>query len=218
MRITIYALCVGVTAILCGTSVALAQQPPGEAPPASSTSQPQPSASSNLPVAAAYSRPTAGEKWNHLVREAVGPYTLLKTAAIAGVQQAKNAPPDWGQDGAGFGDRLGSEYGRFLSETVSRYAIAAALRQDTLYYKCECTGIGHRLGHAIYSSFTARAGDDGHRIISPAPIAAPYIGGMTELAWYPSRFSAKDGIRFGSYGFLYHVGTNIAREFISAKF
>lgn len=218
MRISIYALSIAVAVLLVGAPAAQAQQPASETPPAGSTTQPQPPASSNLPVAAAYSRPTASEKWNHLVREAVGPYTLLKTAAVAGVQQAKNAPPDWGQGAAGFGDRVGSEYGRFLSETVSRYAIAAALRQDTLYYKCECTGVGHRLGHALYSSFTARAGDDGHRIISPAPIAAPYIGGMTELAWYPSRFGVKDGVRFGSYGFLYQVATNVAREFISAKF
>jgi len=218
MHSTRYALSLGIFAPFSGASAAQAQQPPGETPPARSTSQPQPSASSNLPVAAAYSRPTAGEKWDHLVHEAIGPYTLIKTAAVAGVQQAKNAPPDWGQDSAGFGDRLGSEYGRFLSEAASRYAIAAALRQDTLYYKCECTGFGHRLGHAVYSSFTARTGDDGHRIISPAPIVAPYIGGMTELAWYPSRFGAKDAFRFGNYGFLYHVATNIAREFISAKF
>src|SRR5271169_7009924 len=125
MRITIYALSIGVTALLFGAAAAQAQQPAGETPPASSTSQPQPSALSNLPIAAAYSRPTAGEKWNHLLHEAIGPYTLIKTAAVAGVQQGKNAPPDWGQDGAGFGDRLGSEYGRFLSEAASRYAIAA---------------------------------------------------------------------------------------------
>jgi hypothetical protein len=219
MRIKGYALAVAVAAILLGAAGARAQQPAGVTSRNSTTPQePKESNSGNLPTAAAYSRPTGREKWANFVHEAIGPYTIVKTLAVAGVLDAENSPPDWGQGASGFGDRVGSEYGRFLAETGSKYVMAAALRQDTKYYRCECTGIGHRVGHAIYSTFSARAGDDGHRIISPAPIVAPYVGGFTQLAWYPSRFSYKDGFRFGNYGLLYDVAANVAREFISAKF
>jgi len=219
MRIKACALAIGVAAILQCAPVARAQQPAGVTSPNSSTAaQQQGSNSNNLPTAAAYSRPTGAEKWSHFAHEAIGPYTLVKTLAVAGVLQAENSPPDWGQGMKGFGDRVGSEYGRFLAETGGKYLIAAALRQDTKYYRCECTGIGHRLGHAIHSTFAARAGDDGHYVFSPAPILAPYVGGMTQLAWYPSRFGWKDGVRSGSYGLLYDGAANIAREFISAKF
>lgn len=219
MQIAACVLSVALAVVLLSPSRAYAQKPAGiTSPGTAAPAEPQSTNSSNLPTAAAYSRPTSGEKWSHFVHEAIGPYTLAKTLAVASVDHARNAPPDWGQGASGFGDRVGSEYGRFLAGTAGKYAIAAALRQDTKYYRCECTGIGRRLGHAIYSTFTARAGDDGHYVISPAPILAPYVGGMTELAWYPDRFSWKDGLRFGSYGLLYDGAANIAREFISAKF
>jgi hypothetical protein len=219
MRIKAHALSLCVVAILFVASPARAQKPAGVTSPGTSTpAESQASNTSSLPTAAAYSRPTGAQKWSNFAHEAIGPYTLLKTLAVAGVLQAQNSPPDWGQGASGFGDRVGSEYGRFLAETGSKYVIAAALRQDTKYYRCECSGIGHRVRHAVISTFSARAGDDGHRIFSPAPIVAPYIGGFTQLAWYPSRFSYKDGFRFGNYGLLYDVGANLAREFISAKF
>lgn len=219
MRIANCVLGATIAAVLISASPARAQKPAGVTSPNTTTpSEPQSTNSSNLPTAAAYSRPTSREKWSHFVHEAIGPYTIVKTIAVAGVLDAENSPPDWGQGASGFGDRVGSEYGRFLAETGGKYAIAAVLRQDTKYYRCQCTGFGHRIGHAIYSTFTARAGDDGHYVISPAPIAAPYVGGFTQLAWYPSRFGWKDGFRFGSYGLLYDGAANIAREFISAKF
>lgn len=208
-----------IAVILVSASPARAQKPAGITSPNTTTpSEPQSSNSNNLPTAAAYSRPTAGQKWKHFVREAIGPYTLVKTVAVAGVLQAEDEPPDWGEGGSGFGDRLGSEYGRFLAEISGKYAIAAALHQDTKYYVCECTGFGHRLGHALHSTFTARAGDDGHYVISPAPIAAPYVGSFTELAWYPDRFGWKDAVRTGSYGLLYDGAANIAHEFLGKKF
>jgi hypothetical protein len=218
MRFSAYAISIGVAAILSGAPAARAQQPAGVTSRSGSASHPSQSDATGLPTAAAYSRPTASERFAAFGREAIGPYTIIKTVAVAGVLQAQNSPPDWGQGAKGFGDRVGSEYGRFLAETGSRYLIAAAFGQDAKYYRCACTGFGHRLGHALKASFTARAGDDGHYVFSPAPIAAPYVGGFTELAWYPARYGWKDGIRFGSYGVLYSLGGNIAREFISAKF
>jgi len=98
MRIRVYALAIGVGAILLSAAVARAQQPAGVTARNSTTPQePKESNSSNLPTAAAYSRPTPKEKWGHFVHEAIGPYTIVKTLAVAGVLDAENSPPDWGQ-------------------------------------------------------------------------------------------------------------------------
>lgn len=218
MRLTDYAIYIATAAILLAVPAARAQQPAGVTTKGSTSPQSPQSDPNNLPTAAAYSRPTASERFADFGREAIGPVTIIKTVGVAGVLQAQNSPPDWGQGAVGFGDRVGSEYGRFLADSASRYLIAAALGQDAKYYRCQCTGFGHRLGHALKASFTARAGDDGHYVFSSAPIAAPYVGSFTQLAWYPDRYGWKDAVRSGSYGYLYGIGGNLFREFVPKKF
>ena len=218
MRVTDYAIYLATAAFSSPSRPLARSNPPGsprKAAPPRSRRNPIPS---NLPTAAAYSRPTASERFADFGREAIGPVTIIKTVGVAGVLQAQNSPPDWGQGAVGFGDRVGSEYGRFLADSASRYLIAAALGQDAKYYRCQCTGFGHRLGHALKASFTARAGDDGHYVFSPAPIAAPYVGSFTQLSWYPDRYGWKDAVRSGSYGYLYGIGGNLFREFVPKKF
>jgi hypothetical protein len=71
-----------------------------------------------------------------------------------------------------------------------------------------------RLGHALFSSVTART-LDGHRVVSFPNLIAPYAGGLVATrAWYPDRFGLKDGIRLGSVSFGNHVGFNVFHEFL----
>jgi len=88
------------------------------------------------------------------------------------------------------------------------------LKEDTLYYRCECQGLLPRVKHAMFSTLTARRGDDGHRVFSLPALIAPYAGSMTAVyGWYPSRFSAKDAFRIGNYSLLAYMGENISLEF-----
>ena len=71
-----------------------------------------------------------------------------------------------------------------------------------------------RLSHAVISTFTARRGDDGHRVFSFPALVAPYAGTMTAVyGWYPGRYGAKDAFRMGNYSILGYIGGNIALEF-----
>jgi hypothetical protein len=99
--------------------------------------------------------------------------------------------------------------------TTTRYALAQAFREDTLYYRCECKGLFPRLGHALISTFTARRGEDGHRVFSFPSLVAPYAGSMTAVyGWYPDRYDAEDGFRMGNYSLLGYAGENVALEFL----
>ena len=90
-----------------------------------------------------------------------------------------------------------------------------AFKEDTLYYRCECKGVFPRLSHAVISTFTARRGDDGHRVFSFPDLVAPYAGTMTAVyGWYPGRYDYKDAFRMGNYSLLGYVGGNIALEFL----
>jgi hypothetical protein len=92
--------------------------------------------------------------------------------------------------------------------------MAAVLREDASYYRCECTGFLPRVRHALLSTLTARHGEDGHSVFSFPGLVSPYAGTMTSLAWYPDRFGVKDGFRMGNYNLASQAAGNLALEFI----
>jgi len=163
----------------------------------------------------AYTRPTKTTKLRNYFFDAFGPYPFAGAAFAAGIGQAHNTPPAWQQGAEGYGKRFGSDLGIAAVSTTARYALAAAFKEDTMYYRCECKGVLPRLSHAVISTFTARRGDDGHRVFSFPALIAPYAGTMTAVyGWYPGRYDAKDAFRMGNYSLLGYVGGNIALEFL----
>jgi hypothetical protein len=165
----------------------------------------------NLP----YTRPTQATKLRNYAFDAFGPYPTAGAAIAAGVSQISNSPPEWNQGASGFGRRFGSSYGIAAIGVTTRYALAEAFGDDTLYYRCDCTGVLPRLGHAVLSTVTARRGADGHRVFSVAALIAPYAGTMTAIyGWYPDRFGAKDAFRMGNYNLLLNMLGNVSLEFV----
>jgi hypothetical protein len=162
-----------------------------------------------------YERPTEKMKLRNYFFDAFGPYPIVGAAFAAGINQADSTPPEWNQGAEAYGKRFGSDFAIAGVSTTTRYALAKAFHEDTLYYRCECKGLFPRLGHAVISTFSARRGDDGHRVFSFPALVAPYAGTMTAVyGWYPGRYDAKDGLRMGTYSLLGYVGGNIALEFL----
>jgi len=174
--------------------------------PSPGTAQPQ--------LALAYTRPTEEAKLRNYFFDAFGPYPIVGAAIAAGITQADDSPPEWKQGAAGYGKRFESNFGIAAVSTTTRYALAKAFREDALYYRCECKDVFSRLSHAVISTFTARRGDDGHRVLALSALVAPYAGTMTAVyGWYPGRYRAKDAFRMGNYSMLGYIGGNIALEF-----
>jgi len=162
-----------------------------------------------------YIRPTQKTKLRNYVFDAFGPYPVAGAAVAAGIGQAYNTPPEWKQGARGYGLRIGSAYGIAAVSTTTRYGLAQAFREDTLYYRCECRGVFPRLSHAVISTLTARRGEDGHRVFSFPALIAPYAGAMTAVyACYPGRYNGKDALRMGNYTMLGYAGANLAMEFL----
>src|SRR5450759_2309645 len=175
--------------------------------PSPGTTHPQPDLT--------YTRPTEKAKLHNYFFDTLGPYPIVGAALAAGINQADNTPPEWKQGAEGYGKRFASNFGIAAVSTTTRYALAKAFREDTLYYRCECKGFFPRLSHAVISTFTSRRGDDGHRVFSFPALVSPYAGTMTAVyGWYPGRYGAKDGFRMGNYSLLGYVGGNIALEFL----
>lgn len=162
-----------------------------------------------------YIRPTTKIKLHSYLFDAFGPYPIVGAAMAGGINQADHTPPEWKQGAAGYSKRFGSDFGIAAVTTTTRYALARAMREDTLYYRCECRGVFPRVNHALISTFTGRRGDDGHRVFSLSALVAPYAGTMAAVyGWYPGRYNAKDAFRMGNYSLLGYVGGNVALEFL----
>jgi hypothetical protein len=162
-----------------------------------------------------YMRPPQTTKLHNYLFDAFGPYPIVGAAIAGGINQVQNTPPEWKQGVDGYGKRFGSDFGIAAVTTTTRYALSEAFHEDTLYYRCQCKGLFRRLSHAVISTFTARRGDDGHRVFSFPDLVAPYAGTMTAVyGWYPGRYDYKDGFRMGNYSLLGYVGANIGLEFL----
>ena len=163
----------------------------------------------------AYIRPSETTKVHNYLFDAFGPYPIVGAGIAAGINQFQNTPPEWKQGAEGYSKRFGSDFGIAATTTTLRYVLSEALREDTLYYRCECKGVLLRLRHAVISTFTARHGVDGHRVFSVPDLVAPYAGTMTAVYdWYPGRYDYKDAFRMGNYSILGYVGANISLEFL----
>jgi hypothetical protein len=172
-----------------------------------STASPQPDLT--------YMRPPQATKLRNYFFDAFGPYPIIGAGLAAGINQADRTPPEWGQGARGYSKRFTSDFGIAAVTTTTRYGLSQAFHEDTLYYRCECKGVFRRLSHAVISTFTARRGEDGHRVFSFPDLVAPYAGTMTAVySWYPGRYDYKDGFRMGNYSLLGYVGGNIALEFL----
>jgi hypothetical protein len=217
MRLVVPSLLV--IAVLSGVSPLVKAQTSAGTGGSTSTSPSTPASSkpahAQPGMTATYTKPSEGQKFHNYLFDSFGPYAIFGSLASAGITQATNSPPEWGQGMEGYGDRVASNFGINLVANTARYTLAEVLHEDTIYYRCDCSGFFPRLSHALISTVTARRGNDGHRFISFANIAAPYAGTETAaLGWYPNRYSAMDGFRMGNYLLLSYAGQNVAKEFI----
>jgi hypothetical protein len=211
------------TFLVCGTvpPLAKAQSSSGTG---TSPSASQSCAPNHAQPGQTYQKPTGGDKLKNYLFDAFGPYAIFGSAVAAGINQASGdringtgsgSPPEWGGGAEAYAKRFGSNYGINVTATSARYLMAEVFREDTIYYRCDCSGVSHRLVHALMSTVAARHGDDGRYRFSFSNLAAPYAGTMTAaLGWYPSRYDPSDGFRMGNYLLATYAGLNVAKEFI----
>ena len=80
-----------------------------------------------------YVRPTHRTKANNYLFDAYGPYPIVGAASAAGINQLSNAPPEWRQGAEGYSKRFGSDFAIAAIATTTRFGLAQAFKQDTLY-------------------------------------------------------------------------------------
>lgn len=102
------------------------------------------SSSKNVPVL------TAKDKFEVQVKSMVDPYEFFQVAVVAGLGQAANSTPSYGQGMSGYGLRYATAYGDNVTENfIASAALPALLHQDPRYYELGHGGFWRRTGHAL---------------------------------------------------------------------
>jgi hypothetical protein len=113
---------------------------------------------------------------------AVYPYVGI----LAGISQAQNSEPGYGQGAAGYWKRYGATFADNADETFWTTAILPSLlHQDPRYYRLGKGGFLHRFGYAVSRQFITRS-DLKHGQFNFSEIAGSAISAGISNAYHPA--------------------------------
>lgn len=161
---------------------------------------------------------TAAQKLQLGWKTIVDPEVLVATPLIAGIEQARNSYPEFGQGMEGYGKRLGAAYAdRVTGVFVGRIVTQTIFHQDPRYYYKHDGSFGARLLYAIGTAFVSK-GDNGHW----QPDYSDVIGGMAaaeiSTLYYPA--SSRTGLRLFHnvlLGFGGRAANHILQQFVFSQ-
>ena len=164
-----------------------------------------------------YTRPTAKKRFNRYVNSMVGPFTLARQVAGAGISTWRNSPEEWGGQWEGFGKRVASNFGKNVIKQTTIYGLDEALKLDSGYYRATGKSTGAKIRNALISPVTART-PSGKRTIGVPRIVGTYTGNIiARETWYPDRYDWKDGVRSGTISLGIGAAFNLFKEFVWKK-
>jgi hypothetical protein len=106
------------------------------------------------------------QKFHLFVRNTFEPVTIVSSAFYAGLDQAEDTDPTFGQGAEGYGKRLGAELAdRVSSDFFHTFVFPVIFRQDPRYYRLGEGKTSARVGHALTHIFVAH-GDSGKKMFN----------------------------------------------------
>lgn len=170
------------------------------------------------PQVSGYLPLTPDERWNDYVRSVVGPMAFVGTAFTAGLGvMGGGSPRFWERDPGGFGQRFGTAFAAHTVNETVKASLSAVLHEDNTYYRCTCSNVFGRIGHALGTSVLAR-NDNGSLVPAFGRIAGDYAGGLATMELYQHGYGLSGGLRLGTSALATHALTNVFREFVKLPF
>jgi hypothetical protein len=154
------------------------------------------------------------QKFELFADESIAPSRLLSSAAGAGIGQAQNSLPDYGQGWAGYGKRFGSSMATAASTNFfGTYVISSALHRDPRYFVTAHGGVRYRIGYALSRIVVART-DEGKNAANWAGMLGPLLAESLANSYLPVKEQTA-GRTFQRYGIRIGLNTasNALREY-----
>jgi hypothetical protein len=146
-------------------------------------------------------------------------YFFGRTAAWAGVQQARDNPSEWQQGAKGYSKRLGAGFADAVTGgLISNAILPSLLHQDPRYFYDGTGTKWSRARHAMSAPFVCK-GDNGAWQPNYSQLGGSLIGYSISTAYYPSS-NRTAGHVFETFGIDMglHVVGSLFQEFVLGKF
>jgi hypothetical protein len=129
---------------------------------------------------------STGRKFRYAARNSFGLLKYPQTALVAGISQAADHQPTWGQGAEGYGKRYGAAFtDQAVNTMLAQGVFPAMFGQDPRYFRRAHGTFGQRLGYSI-SRFWFTRRDDGSRAANFSPMLAAAITAGVSRAYYPA--------------------------------
>jgi hypothetical protein len=146
--------------------------------------------------------------------KSVAPSRLLSSALGAGIGQARNSLPGYGQGMSGYGNRIGSSMATGVStEFFGTFLFSSLLRRDPRYFVSLRGGPWHHIGYGVSRLVVART-DGGTDGVNWPGVFGPLFAESLANSYLPvkeqtaGRTFRRYGVRLG-----FTAGANILKEY-----
>jgi len=158
------------------------------------------------------------QKFHLAYKASLDPVTFLFAGLQAGVEQATNQYPGYGQGAQGYAKRYGAAYGDLAIGTFVSNAIFPSLfKQDPRYFYKGTGSVGSRTSYALKSSVFCK-GDNRRWQFCYSVILGSLVAGGISNAYYPdSDRGAGLVFRNAALGIAATAGVNLLEEFVLKK-
>jgi hypothetical protein len=164
-----------------------------------------------------YARPDAPTRRKRFINSTLGPLTLGRTVATAGISTWTNSPEEWGTKWEGFGRRVASNFSRNAIKQTTKFGLDEAFKLDSYFYRSKSKRTSARIRNALISPVTARD-RNGKRVFGLPNLAGAYTSSIIAYeGWYPDRYDWKDGMRTGTISLGMNAAFNLFKEFVWQK-
>jgi hypothetical protein len=128
---------------------------------------------------------SAGKKFKLVAEGAFDPYEFFVVGTLAGIGQATNDTPSWGQGAKGYAIRYGADFGDQITGNFMVGAVLPSLfHQDPRYFQLGRGSFWHRFGYAL-SRVVVTRGDSGKTQFNVSEIAGNGIAGAISSTYHP---------------------------------
>jgi hypothetical protein len=128
---------------------------------------------------------TPGQKFHLFVKSSFDPFSFATVGFQAGLSQATNEFPAYGQGAEGYGKRYGAAFADQLSSGFfSNYMYPVLLKEDPRYFRLGEGSVMHRIRYSLLQEFTCRT-DKGKRAFNFPNVLGAFSAGTLSNVYYP---------------------------------
>ena len=129
---------------------------------------------------------TPRQKFNLFLKGTVDPFNWATIGIQAGISQAYNDFPQYGQGAAGYAKRYGAAFADSTSSGFfANFAYSVLLKEDPRYFRSGEGTIKRRIGYSLAQEFVGHR-DSGGRTVSFSNILGAFTAGGLSNLYYPS--------------------------------